>query len=83
MNDNVLYKELKECIEVIDNLEYIGKTRVLIIKKAVEKQVPAKPLPETRYYGNGMCPQCSAVFIDKSTNYCGNCGQRLYWGEQG
>lgn len=49
------------------------------ILEALEKQVPKEPLPEPRYYGNGKCPRCGAVFLDKSTNYCGNCGQALDW----
>ena len=52
---------------------------LLAAKKALEKQIPKKPLPEEKYYGNGKCPSCGAVFIDKSTNYCGNCGQALDW----
>lgn len=47
---------------------------------ALEMRVPKKPLPEERYYGNGQCPCCNAVFLDKSTNFCGNCGQALDWG---
>ena len=48
---------------------------------ALEKQIPKKPLEETKFYGNGKCPSCGAVFMDKSTNYCGNCGQALDWEE--
>ena len=43
--------------------------------------VPTKPLPENKYYGNGRCPHCGVYFTDKSTNYCGNCGQALDWSE--
>ena len=25
----------------------------------------------------GQCPTCGAVFLDDSTNYCGNCGQKI------
>ncbi len=49
------------------------------ILEALEKQTPQAPLPEERYYGNGKCPRCGVVFIDKSTRYCGNCGQALDW----
>ena len=41
--------------------------------------VKRKPKPETRYFGNGRCPNCDAVFMDKSTRFCGNCGQALDW----
>ena len=56
------------------------KARDLAIM-ALEKQVPKKPLEETKFYGNGKCPTCGAVFMDKSTKYCGNCGQALDWEE--
>lgn len=49
--------------------------------EALEKQIPTRPLEENRYYGQGKCPNCSAVFIDKSTQYCGNCGQALDWSD--
>ena len=49
--------------------------------EALKKQLPVKPDPENRYYGNGKCPICGVVFLDKSTNYCGNCGQALKWEE--
>ena len=48
---------------------------------ALDKQIPKKPLIEERYYGNGKCPNCNAVFIDKSTKFCGNCGQALDWSD--
>lgn len=48
---------------------------------ALEMRLPRKPLPEERYYGNGKCPCCNAVFLDKSTHFCGNCGQAMDWGE--
>jgi hypothetical protein len=43
--------------------------------------IPKKPLPENKYYGNGICPHCGVYFLDKSTKYCGNCGQALDWSE--
>lgn len=47
---------------------------------ALEKRKPEKPTEENRYYGNGKCPCCGVVFMDKSTSYCGKCGQALDWG---
>ena len=49
------------------------------IQEALERQIPQTPLPDAKIYGNGICPNCKAYFLDKSTNYCGNCGQALMW----
>ncbi len=46
---------------------------------ALERQVAKKPNPDTKFYGYGFCPTCNACFMDNSTNYCGNCGQKLDW----
>ena len=46
---------------------------------ALEKQIAKKPNPDTKFYGFGFCPTCNACFMDNSTNYCGNCGQKLDW----
>ena len=43
--------------------------------------VKRKPKLETRYYGNGRCPNCGVVFFGGTTNHCGNCGQALDWSE--
>lgn len=59
--------------------EYIVALDLAI--SALEKQISKKPLPEEKFYGNGKCPCCNAVFLDKNTNYCGNCGQALDWSD--
>lgn len=45
--------------------------------KAIEKQIPTRPTPYEKYEGKCVC---GAVFLDRSTKYCGNCGQALDWG---
>ncbi len=62
-------EELQKCFEVDVYATLIH---------AIEKQIPFKP----KWYNGfpGQC-KCGAVFLDKSTNYCGNCGQRLSWGD--
>ena len=50
----------------------------LIACEAMGKQIPYKPEPEDKWYGVGKC-KCGVVFLDKSTKYCGNCGQKLNW----
>lgn len=59
------------------------KAAIKTVKAAAQKQLAMKPKPDNRYYGNGICPSCNAVFLDKATNCCGNCGQRLNWEVKG
>lgn len=43
----------------------------------LEKNTPKPVLP---YFGyEGKCPSCGVIFLDRSTMYCGNCGQALQW----
>ena len=59
------------------NTEEVREACRLAIE-ALRKQVPREPMPEKILcYGNGMCPTCGAVFVDKATKHCGNCGQAL------
>ena len=46
--------------------------------EALEKQIPFIPETNNLKVGLGRC-KCGAEFLDKLTNYCGNCGQRLLW----
>ena len=72
-------------------LQIYGKNAVPIVStesietvlKVARKGIAKYPLPDHRYYGNGQCPVCRAVFMDKSTNFCGNCGQALDWSGDG
>lgn len=45
---------------------------------AQEKQISYKPEPCHPY--EGKC-KCGAMFLDRATEYCGNCGQKLDWSE--
>ena len=45
--------------------------------QALEKQIPKKPTPYKGFDGKCVC--CGVIFLDASTNYCGNCGQALDW----
>lgn len=51
-------------------------------EKAIEKQIPKKPLSDNEYYLEGICPTCGVHFLDKGTKYCGNCGQALNWEDE-
>lgn len=54
-----------------------------IALEAIEYRIAKEPLAESRYFNIGQCPTCGVVFMDKSTPYCGNCGQALKWEEGG
>lgn len=51
-----------------------------LIDEAIEKQIPAKPLPYKGF--DGQCPDCKVIFLDRATNYCGNCGKKIDWEEE-
>lgn len=47
---------------------------------ALKKQIPYKPSTDGLKVGVGRC-KCGVEFLDKTTKYCGNCGQALDWGD--
>lgn len=51
-------------------------------RAAVEKQKPSKPETTRLTIGIGRC-KCGVEFLDRKTNYCGNCGQKLDWSDEG
>jgi hypothetical protein len=55
---------------------------VRVVSAAAKYRIPRKPKPDLSYYSYGECPKCGAVFEDKPTNYCGNCGQTLDWSDK-
>ncbi len=46
---------------------------------ALSKQLPYTPKHYPGYAGQCIC---GAIFLDKGTNHCGNCGQKLNWREK-
>lgn len=53
--------------------------------KALEKQIPKKPIPQDRqhirYSMNYTCPSCGKCFSGTGiADYCYHCGQALDWG---
>ena len=89
----------QEALELLNNMEfaeqYQGKQEytdmLLLCKKALEKQIPQKPLDIcTPVVTWGLCPICKGelnklgnqphrVFIN--TKYCPDCGQALDWSD--
>lgn len=83
----LIYPELPDGLVMVDL-----KTKQKAIK-ALEKQIPRKPIDKTkpddtasRAYENCniiICPTCSGRLKLKSKgNYCDKCGQRLDWGRE-
>ena len=65
--------------EALDSL----KERVDLAIKALEKQVPEKPIILGGAFWNaaksGECPVCKAQLNSKTYIYCRNCGQAIDW----
>lgn len=73
----------QEAIKYLEQHGYISDDVKDMCIEALKKQIPKNPIPDNRYLvGNRMCPSCKAVFMYKSTKYCGNCGQALDWSDE-
>lgn len=83
----LIYPELPDGLVMVDL-----KTKQKAIK-ALEKQIPRKPIDKTklddtasRAYENCniiVCPTCGGRLKLKSKgNYCDKCGQKLDWGKE-
>lgn len=54
---------------------------VRVVSAAAKYRIPQKPKPDLSHYSYGECPTCGAVFENKPSNWCGNCGQVLDWSD--
>lgn len=70
MNEKI--KELG--FELVDQ----SQCEINVAINALDKQIPFTPETNNLKVGLGRC-KCGAEFLDKLTNYCGNCGQRILW----
>ena len=84
INDlKVILSEITECEESICYVTDIDAEPLRLAIKALEKQIPKKPV-----YGaaNIKCPNCGATllyyFHSFKIDYCNECGQRLDWSEE-
>ena len=71
----------EDCIEWCGAPELIPlceKCRIGVALEALDKQIPFEPETYDLKIGVGRC-KCGVEFLDKKTNYCGNCGQKLRW----
>ena len=72
------HRQVKEYLLKLKKYQAIGTPEEC--RAAVEKQTPFRPDQENLIVGIGRC-KCGAEFLDRSTAYCGNCGQKLDWSE--
>ena len=71
------HRQVKEYLLKLKKYQAIGTPEEC--RAAAEKQIPFRPDQENLIAGIGRC-KCGAEFLDRSTAYCGNCGQKLDWG---
>ncbi len=67
----------KNISDIVDEHERTDLYMTII--DALCKQLPYIPKSYPGYAGQCLC---DAIFLDKETNYCGNCGQKLNWREK-
>lgn len=84
INDlKVILSEITECEESICYVTDIDAEPLRLAIKALEKQIPKKPVYGT---ANIKCPSCGATllyyFHSFKIDYCDECGQRLDWSEE-
>lgn len=71
------YEMATNALEEVQKYREIGTPEQC--RAAMGKQKPFKPETTRLTIGIGRC-KCGAEFLDSKTNYCGNCGQRIDWG---
>lgn len=77
----------QEYIEIMDNSNFLidsANPYDMEIKKALEKQIPKKPIIKTNLMTKHVSAHCSICDTDityylSEENYCHNCGQAIKW----
>lgn len=82
--EEALREVLHQVYRNTDDFEMrISKDCYKLIREALEKQIPKKPLNLCgRYFGKakgGNCPSCGAQTNSSEYTYCRKCGQKLLW----
>lgn len=75
---NITPENMEEYMKFEDECVKCGFTFKSLLE-AREKQIPYKPSRKKMVWGIGKC-KCGVEFLDRKTDFCGNCGQRLDWG---
>ena len=92
-----IVESIDYCLECDNDRIPTTQEDLRIIKEALEKQIPKKPITETVNRGisvsgeydidfNYLCPNCSTVVGDYETNdafykFCPDCSQAIDWSE--
>ena len=74
----------KHCCEWNKSLRHCNTCPTDAAKKALEKQIPKKPIKsdrEIRYCEVWKCPSCGFEWSSRVVDYCYRCGQRIDWQE--
>ena len=74
----IIFEDCDEWCTNLKSIPYCKECRLGVALEALDKQIPFEPETDHLIIGVGRC-KCGIEFIDKKTNYCGNCGQRLRW----
>ena len=78
MYEDALREVLNRVYRNTDDCEMrISKDCYKLIREALEKQIPKKPI---KYKDEIVCPSCKTLV--GSSPYCRYCGQALDWGEE-
>jgi hypothetical protein len=73
-------ENMEEYMKFEDECVKCGFTLKSLLE-AREKQIPYKPSRKKLVWGIGKC-KCGVEFLDRKTDFCGNCGQRLDWSDE-
>ena len=77
------YEESLECFEKLRKSTLFNEADKVAMK-AILKQIPKKPIGDSRTVPHYKCPDCgSTVQLYRNSMrfpYCSNCGQALKWG---
>ena len=74
----------KHCCKWNKLLRHCNNCPTDAAKKALEKQIPKKPIKsdrEVRYCEVWKCPSCGFEWSSRVVDYCYRCGQRIDWQE--
>lgn len=77
---NITPENMEEYMKFEDECVKCGFTFKSLLE-AREKQIPYKPSRKKLVWGIGKC-KCGVEFLDRKTGFCGNCGQKLDWGDE-